>query len=526
MPRSFLHWYRGVSVETASRSSTSTPWGIRGALTAPVIRRKSNQTDTMAVRLAGGGSGAIMQAALQDAQASATTGGMAPHSAASEATGTAILEFTAAADVWISGGHEASGGFSASGCGSLSTAVHTVSNGGIEVGASSEVRRSMSLTSGGSWSLGGRPHITSGIMVVASGGASTLRRATTVQASELEATAGLSMGGGKTTTVQASELAARAGLSMGGGVGNLTNLTGRSFLYWRRGGVVGDVGPRRGGFEHGYRGWFGIPSAGRIGGNDATVSVELGLHLGASARVTVEHATASTVARCRTIGGTAKEVASSTLLANGGIDIGGSGRIPTHGTLYRIFSNNGFGGSIDYSSPIAEISGLEWTSDALPAGSSFRFGVRSYDPANGLEDENLDAAVTLIINSEGRDATRIPRSPLGLRVLDQGGGSVRLEWTIVDASAPNRATHFHVYIAQDAVTDFSSPIVVPLSALRGDVVATEVHDLPEGRRHVAIVRAVNSYGDDGNMHSIHFTADRTPPASVDGLFASTSAAID
>jgi hypothetical protein len=242
--------------------------------------------------------------------------------------------------------------------------------------------------------------------------------------------------------------------------------------------------------------------------------------------VAVDHSSVSTVVHGWPLGGTATEVASSTLIANGGIDIGGDGRIPSLGVVYRIYSNGGLGGGIDYGSPITEVSGLEWTSDALPAGSSFRFGVRAYDHVSGLQDENLDASVLLIIDADGRDATRVPRSPLGLRAVDQGGGRIRLEWTIVDASAANRATHFHVYLAQDAVTDFSSPILVPASALRGDVVATEVHDLPEGRRHAAIVRAVNAHGEDGNMHAIHFTADRTPPARVDDLSVSTSAMID
>ncbi|WP_337174316.1 fibronectin type III domain-containing protein [Paludisphaera sp.] len=204
------------------------------------------------------------------------------------------------------------------------------------------------------------------------------------------------------------------------------------------------------------------------------------------------------------------------MIASGGIALGGAGRPANTGIVYRIYSNGGHG-PIDYESPLAEAPGLEWTSQALPAGSSFRFAARAHDPVTGLQDGNLDATASLVIDAGGRDATRVPRPPMGLRVVDRGGGRVRLEWAVADATPSYRATHFHVYLREGAVTDFTSPILVPASSWRGDVASAEIHGLLEGRRYAAVVRAANAHGEDGNVDSIFFTADHTPPARVDGL---------
>ena len=389
-----------------------------------------------------------------------------------------------------------------------------------------------------------------------------------------------------------------------GGVGpNAASPPGRSFKYWRRGEAVVDAGPREGGFAHGYRGWFGAPSSGRIGRVDGVDSTGAGLRVGAgaaiwidrggagvavaelggaggagrqdhvagsggvarpggasriergadfdaisvvgtysaasprvaievepssttrfgaAARVDVEHGLGWFGGDGRAFGGGADAIATCEPAAGGSLAVGG-GHIDRLALVYRIYSNGGLGGAIDYGSPIAETSGLEWTSEPLPPGSSFRFGVRTYSPVDDCQDENLDASVALVVDARGRDATGVPRPPVGLRALDQGGGRVRLEWT---TGGPSRfeaaATHFNAYLGRDVVTDFPSPIVVPAPASRGGVVATELRDLPTGRSFAVIVRAANEFGEDDNVAAVRFTVDLFPPSRVDDLAASVA----
>jgi hypothetical protein len=498
MPRHFEHWFRGTSVEAASRSSTSTPRGIRGALTMPVIRGGSSQGAEMSGRLGVGGSSSPELSARAEARTSAAPGGVAARSMGIDAIAAGGVEFIAAAGLSASTAHAAQGGCSTSGGHNLSVTVDAACGGGIEIAGSAEVQYSLEAASTIIWSLEGRPLVTSDLVATASGGVSAFLGA---------------------APAQVIECVGSGGWSTGGAVPSVAAPSGRSFKYWRRGGVVGEVGHRRGDFAHRYRGWPGIASSGRLTGADAVGPAGAGAQFGGSAEVGVDCQAGPAAGGWR-LGGIAGEVATSSLIGNGGIAIGGAGRHPELGVVYRIYSNGGSGGPVDYDSPIAEVSGLEWTSQALPAGSSFRFAVRAYDPVSGLQESNLDATSALVIDAEGRDATRVPRPPMGLRSVDRGGGRIRLEWAIADSLASNRATHYHVYLEQDTVRNFSSPIVVPVSAIRGVVASTELHGLLEGRLYAAVVRAANAHGEDGNVNQIRFTADHTPPARVDALSAS------
>lgn len=246
---------------------------------------------------------------------------------------------------------------------------------------------------------------------------------------------------------------------------------------------------------------------------------------GASAQVTVVNTLVGSASPGVIVGGSAQRVATSTLVAGGGLGIGGSHRSPDFGIFYKIYCNDGQGGPIDYSSAIAQVPDLQWTSDVLPAGASLRFGVRSHDARSGLQEENLDASIALKLDDQGRDTTLAPLPPIGLRAIDLGGGRARIEWAVVGSPASRAPTRFHIYLAPEVVADFSSPrIVVPASVARGVGYSAEVHGLVDGRYGV-IVRALNAHGEEDNVRSVFFTADGTPPSQVEDLAASTSASV-
>lgn len=628
-PRTFKHWYRGVSVETASRSLTPRLRAFRGSFVAPLVREISDQSAAWTGGLRTGGSSLLAVEASPALSQQMTTGGSASPSTAIAATAVANLEILAAANALTSSTHSSGGGWSTAGCYSSSTSIELACSAGVEAAASAGASLRVEHTPEWACSLGGHPQTVSHGVEPGSGGLWTGPSSTVMQAHSREGVGGSSFGG--------------LGMSS-------LSTPGRSFKYWLRGRVVGDIGPRRGDFALGFRGWLGVASSGKVGGSDlsgqatgglrvggsaggtnridgrisgvaaigpgGTAAVTQNLHVdaygaaahmagfgiagvgisletyvtcaaggaaesertaskpaiatwvhggvvpphldgthnalavlavapaglhrigvnieapsgacfGSSARVGVAHGAGSGAKGGAKFGGAASENMACAAASSGGLETGGSFQIPSLGIglIYRVYSNGGLGGAIDYSSPIAEVDGQEWVSEPLAVGASFRFGVRSYDPARGLEEENIDAAVSLNLDHAGRDVTRVPRAPIGLRAIDLGSGRVRLEWTDAGRQGPNMATAFHVYISQESIVDFSSPIIVLAGASRGDSFATEIGGLLDGRQYAAVVRSRNSYGEEGNVSTIHFTVDSTPPSQVDGLSASVSASI-
>ena len=594
-----------------------------------MVRVASDQSVAGSGGLRAGGSSLLAVNASPDLREQTTSGGSAPPSTAIATNAVTTLEILAVADAWTSRNHGSGGGWSTAGFCSPSTSIEVACEAGVEATTSADASFRVEHTSEWAWSLGGLPQVASDKVEAVSGGLGT---------------------GPSSTVMQSHSRAGSGGSSIGGFGAHSVDSPGRSFKYWLRGRVVGDVGPRRGDFALGFRGWLGVASSGKVGGSDlsgvvtgglivggsaissnqvdgrisgvaaiglggtvtvtrhlradaygaaahmaglgiAGVGISLesyvacaiggtaesertasepaiapwstggvvmphldgthnalailaaapaalhrigvdieaspGWRFGSSARVGVAHRAGPGATNGTGFGGAARENLACVPVSNGGLGAGGTCRIPSPGLglIYKIYSNAGLGGPIDYNSPIAETSGLEWTSEPLAVGSSFRFGVRAYDPAWGLQEENLDASASLNLDHAGRDVTHVPRAPIGLRAIDLGRGRVRLEWTDASRQDSNMATMFHVYISHDSNIDFSSPIIVPAATSRGNAFATEIDGLVDGRRYAAVVRACNTYGEEGNVSTVHFTADSTPPSQVDGLSASVAASV-
>jgi len=191
---------------------------------------------------------------------------------------------------------------------------------------------------------------------------------------------------------------------------------------------------------------------------------------------------------------------------------------PVGPILYRVYANDGQGGPIDYSSPVAEVSEPAWTSAPLAAPGSYRFGVRARDARSGLEESNIDAAAPLVLDAEARDATRTPPAPIGLRAVPLAGGRARLEWASAAAPAARGALRFNVYVNPGAIASYATPTATtPASASRDGAYSVELDGLPGGVALAAVVRSANLAGEEPNTAAIHFAVDSEPPGSVDAL---------
>jgi hypothetical protein len=225
----------------------------------------------------------------------------------------------------------------------------------------------------------------------------------------------------------------------------------------------------------------------------------------------------------------------------------GSG-VPSLG--YYIYSNAG-SGPINYSTPIATVYGLTWTSGPLAYPNTWMFGVRAFNTYG--EELNLDAAVTIILSGSGQDITNRPIAPFGLRAFATAGGGIRAEWSYNTISPLVIPTGFNVYLgtgqiaalcpvsplsragrhgkagqsgsvhwrgAMGAAMNYVQPAATISfqSAIAGTFVSN-LTGLTSGTAYQLGVRAYNSTAEEPNTVTVTVTADSVGPTAVLSLAA-------
>jgi hypothetical protein len=188
---------------------------------------------------------------------------------------------------------------------------------------------------------------------------------------------------------------------------------------------------------------------------------------------------------------------------------------------YQVFSNAG-SGPINYASPIASTAGLTYTTFSLAYPDTWRFGVRAYWVIAGLEEQNLEAACTIVLSAGGADITNLPLPPIGLFAFATAGGSIRVEWTYPGISvAAKKPTGFHVYTAiSPALPTYITPAAtVPFaSSIMGSFVAN-IGPLTNALTYTIGVRAYNASAEEANTTTVSATADSVGPGAIVGLTA-------
>jgi hypothetical protein len=194
---------------------------------------------------------------------------------------------------------------------------------------------------------------------------------------------------------------------------------------------------------------------------------------------------------------------------------------------YHVYSNTnasfptGYAtaGAIDYTLPIATTTGLSYVTATLAFPGVWRFGVRAFDPITSLEEENLDAAVTIILDGSGVDITNRPKAPTNLRALARAGGTIRVEWNYNTINPSPMPTGFHVYVGIGALTYVSPTTTLSFAASIGGTFVVDVPGLVDGTTYTIGVRAVNATAEEPNTITVNCTADATGPAAVVSLTA-------
>lgn len=190
-------------------------------------------------------------------------------------------------------------------------------------------------------------------------------------------------------------------------------------------------------------------------------------------------------------------------------------------TQYHVYSNDHAGGPVDYTTPVATVAGLTWTSGALSAGSDSLYAVRAFDTVSGLEESNVDAVARLILDASRVDITNRPGAPKDLTATPTAGGTCRVSWGYSPIAGGGIPTSFKVWKTLGTSVNFaaSPAATVPYSAAQATYHA-DLSGLSDGTQYAIGVRAVNALADDGNTAQVLVTGDATGPAAVDGLAAS------
>lgn len=240
--------------------------------------------------------------------------------------------------------------------------------------------------------------------------------------------------------------------------------------------------------------------------------IAIGGEITAPAMAFVPHATGG-----MTDGGLAPNLGVFGIFPAGGMLYGG--RVHTYAPpVYRVYVNDGAGGPIDYSSSVAEVSTLAYTTGTLSGPATWSYGVRVYDANVDIEELNIDAVVTVILDAAGHDITNIPAPPLTLTGYAGASGSAVLSWHYQRSVNPMQwPTEFRVYRGVGSVS-YSSPVAtVPYHGL--EITTTTITGLTGGTAYLFGVRAANATGEEPNTTTISVVAETAGPTPVINLSA-------
>ena len=128
---------------------------------------------------------------------------------------------------------------------------------------------------------------------------------------------------------------------------------------------------------------------------------------------------------------------------------------------YHVYSNDGRGGAIDYSRPIATVPAAsansihEFAAGPLGAPSDNLFAVRAFDDESGVEEANTDARVRVRIDAAGIDVSSQPDAVVGLSARWTIGEACLVSWSYDPAGQGGAPARF------DVTSSFSGTAAIP-----------------------------------------------------------------
>ena len=125
---------------------------------------------------------------------------------------------------------------------------------------------------------------------------------------------------------------------------------------------------------------------------------------------------------------------------------------------YNIYANDGMGGDVDYSTPIATTSDLTYATGPLATPSDNTFAVRAFDTASCIEEANTDARVRIILDEAGNDVTARPNAVVGLSTWPTAGGTCWVSWGYDSTGQGGPPSTFNVTLTAGATPSLANPV--------------------------------------------------------------------
>ncbi len=190
-------------------------------------------------------------------------------------------------------------------------------------------------------------------------------------------------------------------------------------------------------------------------------------------------------------------------------------------TSYNVYANNSAGGPVDYSTVVANVSTLTYTTSALSFPSDTTFAIRATDGTH--EESNVDARVRIVLDSSGNDVGNIPNPVIAVSAIPTAGGSIRVDWAHVPSPTATNPTGFHVWATVGGVVNYAASPDATVAWLPGLTrYSAVVSGLTGGAAYSVGVRAYSASGDDGNTILSPVTPLSSGPGNVDGLAGSAT----
>lgn len=185
---------------------------------------------------------------------------------------------------------------------------------------------------------------------------------------------------------------------------------------------------------------------------------------------------------------------------------------------YNVYKGNSSGGPVDYSTLVANVSGLTWTGTALGDSTQTNFAVRATE--GGLEEQNTDATVLISLGASGQDLSGLPQAPIALRVVATAGGTALVEWSYPYVGGSGLPpTGFHVYVSPSPTLYYGVAYATVSAVGRGTSYHVTIPSLSNATTYVVGVRSYNAHGEEANTVTVAVTGDTVPPTSVANLTA-------
>ena len=187
--------------------------------------------------------------------------------------------------------------------------------------------------------------------------------------------------------------------------------------------------------------------------------------------------------------------------------------------VYRVYSNGGSGGPIDYSTPIATAASPSYTTGPLSASGDYRFGVHAFDGSSGIEELNTQASVRITLDAGGNDVGQAPNAAYATVARPTANGGCLVTWAYPSSGQAPTPTAFLIYLTAGLTPNLATPSATVAYSRSLSGYRCQLTGLADGTTYSVAVVSQAAGGRVSNPVVATVVGDSTPPEDVDALTA-------